>query len=96
MKSLLRYTIQPLYRLWLRWAYDDHKIRLTKRRRCALGWTLRGFTIDFRRQDYAVILKACRIRKQSTIRFFEEAAVERARFILQTENPGGINENRVN
>jgi hypothetical protein len=95
MKSM-SYTIQSLYRLWLRWTSIDYRFRLARRNSRASGWTTRGFTIEFRRQDYAVILKACHIMKQSNLRFLEEAALERAHLILQMQNSGGSHESRVN
>lgn len=96
MKSFRRHTIQPLHRLWLRWFSIEEKFRLARLRSRASGWTTRGFTIEFRRQDYAIILKACRIMKQSNLRFLEEAALERAHLILQMQNSGGSHESRVN
>jgi hypothetical protein len=89
MKSLLRYTIQPLHRLWLRWTYDDpYKIRLAQCRAGDPGWITRWYRIEFHRPDYDIIREACRVRNQSTIRFLEEAALERAKSILQTEDSG--------
>ena len=86
MKSFLNQSFRPLRRIWRRFFSDDHLYRLAKRQSRASGWTLRTFTIQFSRDDYAAIRKACRITKQSDLRFLQEAALERARFILQVEN----------
>jgi len=94
MKSLPRYTIQPLYRLWLRWAYDDHKIRLTQCHADTAEWTTA--TVQFHREQFDVLCKACRITGQTTLTFLQEAALERAYLILQLQNSGGGHESRVN
>jgi hypothetical protein len=86
MKSLINQSPRLLRRIWRRFFSDDHIFRLAKRQSRASGWTSRTFAIEFRRDDYAAILKACRVAKQSSLGFLQEAALERARFILRLEN----------
>jgi hypothetical protein len=88
MKSFLSQSIQPLLKIWRRFTSDDHIYRLARRHSRASGWTLRTFRMEFHRNDYATILKASRISKQSDLTFLQQAALERARFILQVENSG--------
>jgi hypothetical protein len=88
MKSLLSYTILPLYRIWLRFAYDAHKIRLAKLQSRASLWTFRTFGIEFLRQDYALVLRACRASRQSVLKFLQDAAIQHAQIILQIEDSG--------
>jgi len=95
MKSLLRYTIQLLRRLWLRWTCDDpYKIRLAQCRPGDGDWTT--VTVQFRREQFDVLCKACRITSQTSLTFLQEAALERAYLILQLQNRGGSHESRVN
>jgi len=96
MKSILRKTILPIYRFWLRWTSIDFPFRLARRNSRASGYTLRGFRFSFRRNDYALLLRACRITNQDAHGFVQEAALERAHLILQMQNSGGIHESRVN
>jgi hypothetical protein len=72
MKSFLRQTISPLLRIWRNLAYDDNKFRLATRQGRASGWTWKTFAMEYRRDDYAVILKACRITKQTSYSFLHE------------------------
>lgn len=95
MKSILRKTVLPLHRLWLRWTSIDCQFRLARRNSRASGYTLRGFRFSFPRNDYAVLLRACRITQQDAHAFLQEAALERAHLILQMQNSGGIHENRI-
>lgn len=88
MKSFLSQSVQPLRRIWRRFTSDDHIFRLATRQTRASGWTYQTFSMQFRRDDFAVILKACRISKQGSLRFVQEAALERARCIVQIENSG--------
>jgi hypothetical protein len=88
MNSFLSHTILPLRRIWRRFTSDDHKFRLAKRQSRVSGWTYRTFPMEFHRKDYAMILKACRASKQSATSFLQEAALERAHFILQVESLG--------
>lgn len=85
MNSALRYTVMPFYQMLRRWYSVDYQFRLARRYSRSSIWTRRSYSIAFRRQDYAMILKACRVRKQDALRFLEEAAIERAQFILQRE-----------
>jgi len=96
MKSVLRKMILPLYHHWLQWTSIDYQFRLARRNSRASGYTLRGYHFSFRRDDYALLLRACRITKQSAHAFVQEAALERAHLILQLQNLGGIHESRVN
>lgn len=96
MNAVLRSTILPLYRMWRSWVNHDREFRLARRNSRASGYTLRGFRFSFRRNDYALLLRACRITKQDAHGFVQEAALERAHLILQMQNSGGIHESRVN
>ena len=91
MKSFLSRIILPLHRIWQRWTYDDpYQIRLAQCRAGDPGWITRWYIIQFHRPDYDIIREACRVRNQSTIRFLEDAAVERAKSILQTKDLGRL------
>lgn len=96
MNAVLRSTILTLYRRYRRWVNHDREFRLARRNSRASGYTLRGFHFSFRRNDYAVLLRACRITQQDAHAFLQEAALERAHLILQMQNSGGIHESRVN
>ncbi len=95
MNLLIRYILDPVRRAWRRWAYANDPFVIAKRNTRATGYTIRGFTFCFRRSDYALILKACRITKQDSFQFVQNAALERAYLILQVENSGGVYESRL-
>jgi hypothetical protein len=65
---------------------DDHIYRFATGQSRASGWKHVTFPMKFYRHDYAALLNACRITKQSTCKFLQEAALDPARFILQVEH----------
>jgi hypothetical protein len=89
MNSCISRILVPLGRAWHRFAHDDHERRAAVRHTRTSKWTVHIFTLEFLRQDYALLLWACRASKKSVLRFIRDAALEHAQIVLQIKNSGG-------